>query len=238
MSQALQLWANKAGLLSHTLKWGCCGCPPSHTSASAPCTHGRMPGIPSSLGLWARAVIYWPAAFRVTSPKLLSTCSRSQRFQALCLGGTTQDVFAADVCSCGLFLTASQILITLVLEETNTAKAVTLAYVCLLNESWWNLHPSVNLPGPTTTHQNLHVATSSRAQSSGWKPGMFVLVVWEFICSLEGVVSSPKPATNTTGYQRAALLGQRCSNKISYPEKKDLVISKYKLKLCKSQYWE
>lgn len=76
-------------------------------------------------------------------------------------------MFAVDVCSCGLFLIAPQISMALVLEERNIGKAVMLAYECLLNESQRNLHPSVNLPGPSTTHQNLDVVMSFQAQNSG-----------------------------------------------------------------------
>lgn len=43
-------------------------------------------------------------------------------------------MFVADACSCGLFLTCSEIL-ALMLGERNTGKVVTLAYVHLINES-------------------------------------------------------------------------------------------------------
>lgn len=146
----------------------------------------------------------------------------------VCLGGTTQDLFAVDVCSCGLFLIAPQISTALVLEERNIGKAVMLAYECLLNESQRNLHPSVNLPGPSTTHQNLDVVMSFQAQNSGWKPGVCVLLVWFWIYVQHGRCGVfPKTWHKHDGIPKGSFACPGILQQNFTSRKKDSVISKY-----------
>lgn len=114
MSQALQLWAIKAALLSH-IAMGMLWLPPLHTSAPAlgmGC-RGFPPLCESGLELGFTHQLHSGAPVP-NSFQLAGGVKGFRHF--VCPGGTTQDVSAADVCSCAL-LTVSQILMLLCLRE-------------------------------------------------------------------------------------------------------------------------